>query len=62
MADKRGQNYNIVASWIRRKILFSIMNSIGLCMRGSVMVFKTEAMTRSIQEDAMASEFICSIR
>ena len=47
--DKRGQNYNVVASWIRRKIFFSLMNSIGLCIRGSRKVFKTEAMMTSIQ-------------
>ena len=60
--EKRGQNYNVVSSWIRRKIFFSLMNSIGLCIRGSRTVFKTEDMTTSIQEYAMTSESICSMR
>ena len=62
LSEKRGQNYNVVASWIRRKIFFSLMNSIGLCVRGSRTVFKTESMMTSIQEDAITSGFICSIR
>ena len=62
VADKRGQNYNVVTSWIQRKIFFSLMNSIGLCIRGRRTVFKTEAMMTSIQEDAMTSEIVCSIR
>jgi hypothetical protein len=63
IAEKRGQNYSIIASWIRRKISFSLINSIGLCLRGSRSVYKNdEIMVKSIQEDAMVSEISSSIR
>ena len=62
VAEKRGQRYSTVAPWIRRKICFSLVNSIGLCLRGSRTVFNNQAIVSSIQEDAMISEKISSIR
>ena len=62
VGEKKGQQYSTVAPWIRRKICFSLVNSIGLCLRGSRTVFNNQAIVSSIQEDAMISEKISSIR
>ena len=47
VAEKRGQRYSTVAPWIRRKICFSLVNSIGLCLRGSRTVFNNQAIVSS---------------
>ena len=35
IAEKRDEHYSIVAAWVRRKIMFSLINSLSLCIRGS---------------------------
>ena len=35
IASKRNTQYSVVSAWIKRKVVFSLMNSIGLCVRGS---------------------------
>ena len=35
IAEKRDQLYSVIASWIPRKISFSLIRSIGMCIRGS---------------------------
>ena len=35
LAEKRDEPYSLVISWIRRKISFSLMKSIIICIRGS---------------------------
>ena len=35
IAEKRKQPYSITSSWIKRKMIFSLLRSIGLCLRGS---------------------------
>ena len=34
IAEKRKQPYSIISSWIKRKVIFSLLRSIGLCLRG----------------------------
>ena len=35
IAEKRKVPYSIIASWVRRKIMFAIVNSLCICLRGS---------------------------
>ena len=56
ISKKRSMNYSIVATWIRRKIIFSLIKSIGMCLRGSRLVFHTERLENSISEDIAMSE------
>ena len=39
ISEKRESSYSIVATWIRRKIIFALIKSIGMCLRGSRLVF-----------------------
>ena len=38
-AEKRKQDYSLITTWIRRKISFSLIKSIGMCIRGSRSLF-----------------------
>ena len=35
VSDKRNQPFSIVVAWIRRKVLFSLLKNIDMCIRGS---------------------------
>ena len=48
-------NYSTPSAWIKMKITFSLINSIGLCMRGSKIVF-SYIFEKSISADAKTSE------
>ena len=39
IAEKRKQDYSVITTWIRRKISFSLIKSIGMCIRGSRSLF-----------------------
>ena len=55
IAEKRNQSRSIISSWIRRKINFSLMKSLGLCLRGSHSIFDKN-IESSMVEDAAVSE------
>ena len=55
---KRGTSYSVIASWIRRKITFSLIKSIRMCLRGSRSVFYNNALEKLLNGDAYISEFI----
>ena len=55
---KRGTSYSIIAAWVRRKITFSLIKSIGMCLRGSRSVFYNDALEKSLSGDTYTSEFI----
>ena len=55
---KRGTSYSVIAAWVRRKITFSLIKSIGMCLRGSRSVFYNDALEKSLSGDAYTSEFI----
>ena len=58
ISHKRGTSYSVTASWVRRKITFSLIKSIGMCLPGSRSVFYNDALEKSLNEDAYTSEFI----
>ena len=46
----------MVATWIRRKIIFALIKSIGMCLRGSRSVFHQEKLEQSIKDGERLSE------
>ena len=49
---KRKTNYNATIKWIRRKIAFLLIKSIGICIRGSHSVFQNDNLEISVSGDA----------
>ena len=56
ISEKCDVNYSTIATWIRRKITFSMINSIGWCTRGSRSTFSSTLLEKSIDEDEHTSE------
>ena len=61
IASKRNTQYSVVSAWIKRKGVFSLMNSIGLCVRESRSVYNNENIEPSINNDPVASELLSNI-
>ena len=61
ISEKRNMDYSIIATWIRRKISFSLIKSIGLCIRGSRSVYPKDHLENSINADAHISELTSNI-
>ena len=61
ISKKRKNNYNVTITWIRRKIAFSLIKSIGICIRGSRSVFQSDNLEMSLKGDAHKSEFQSSM-
>ena len=60
LAEKRDEPYSVMMSWIRRKIFFSMMKSIIMCIRGSRSI-KREREKHKVEELASYSEGRCNI-
>ena len=56
IAEKRKQPYSIFSSWIKRKIIFSLLRSIGLCLRGLRSIRENESIVKSMGNDAIFCE------
>ena len=61
IAEKRKQPYSIISSWIKRKIIFSLLRSIGLCLRVSRSIKENENIVKSIENDVVVSEGLTKI-
>ena len=61
IAEKRDQPYSEIALWIRRKISFSLIRSIGMCIQGSRSVTLYNDLLTSKTNIAVASEVISNI-
>ena len=61
IAEKRKQQYSIISSWIKRKVIFSLLRSIGLCLRVSRSIKENENIAKSIENDAVVSERLTKI-
>ena len=57
ISKKRKTNYNLTITWIPRKIAFSLIKSIGICICGSRSVFQNDNLEMSLSRDAYTSEF-----
>ena len=53
-----GTSYSVIAAWVRRKIMFSLIKAMGMCLRGSRSAFYNDALKKSLSGDAYTSEFI----
>ena len=40
LAEKKNQQLSVMTSWIRRKLIFALINSTCMCIRGSCRVFQ----------------------
>ena len=56
IAEKRKQLYIIISSWIKRKLMFSLLRSPGLCLRGSRLIMENESIVKSTENDTVVSE------
>ena len=61
ISKKRKTNYNVTIMWIRRKIEFLLIKSIGIYIRGSRSVFQNDNLEMSLSGDAQTSEFQSNI-
>ena len=61
IASKMNTQYSVVSVWIKRKVVFSLMNPIGLCVRRSRSVYNNENIEPSINNDPVASELLSNI-
>ena len=52
ISKKRKTNYNVTITWIRRKIAFSLIKLIGICIRGSRSVFQNDNLEMSLSGEA----------
>ena len=55
IAEKRKHPYSIISSWIKRKIIFSLLWYIGLCLRGLRSIKENDSIVKSIGNDAVVS-------
>ena len=60
LAEKRDEPYSVMMSWIWRKISFSMMKSIFICIYGSRSI-KHEREKHNVDELASYSETGCNI-
>ena len=56
LAEKKNQQLSVMASWIRRKLIFALINSICMCIRGSRRVFQTNLVGSVQSVDPVISE------
>jgi hypothetical protein len=57
ISEKRNDSYNRVITWVRRKIIFSLINSVCVCLRGSRTANHSyHGLASSIQDDVSSSE------
>ena len=60
ISEKNKADYPKTMLWIRRKVCFSLINSLGLCLRGSRSVFPTNdrehELIKSVAADTTISE------
>ena len=61
IAEKRDQPYSVITSWIRRKISFSLIRSIGMCIRGSRSVTPSNDLLTLTTNDPVVSQVISNI-
>ena len=55
-AEKKNQQLSVIISWIRRRLVFVLINSICMCIRGSRRVFQTNLVGSVQSVDPLISE------
>ena len=62
ICKKRKNNYNVTITWIRRKIAFTLIKAVGICIRRSRSVFQNDNLEMSLRGGASTSEFQTSMQ
>ena len=60
LADPRSDHISITTTWVRRKVIFALMRSVVLCLRGSRISWNKDLLPSSISNSASVCESICS--
>ena len=61
LADKRKEHLSVVTTWVRRKMIFSLMRSVVLCLRGSRIPWSQDHLASSVNNNTKDSETTCAI-
>ena len=61
LSDKRNEQFSITTSWVRRKVIFALLRSVILCLRGSRIPWSKDHLTSSISNNLNDCEQLCSI-
>ena len=56
LAEKKNQQLSVMTSWIRRKLIFALINQYSMCIRGSRRVFETNLVSSLQSVDPVISE------
>ena len=56
LVEKKNQQLSVMTSWIRRKLIFALINSICMCIRSSRRVFQTNLVGSAQSVDPVISE------
>ena len=57
ICKKRKTNCNVTITWIRKKIVFSLIKSVGICLRWNHSVFQNDNVEMSLSGVAYTSQF-----
>ena len=60
IAEKRKEHLSVVTSWVRRKVIFALIKSVILCLRGSRVPWN-DNLASSIERRASDCEIICAV-
>ena len=60
LSDSRCQQLSVTVTWIRRKVIFALMKSVILCLRGSRTPWVKDNLTDSLSNSSVNSELLCS--
>ena len=60
LSDSRCQQLSVTVTWIRRKVIFALMKSVILCLRGSRTPWVKDNLTDSLSNSSENSELLCS--
>ena len=61
ISEKRKTKYCVSMTWIRRKILFASLKSIGMCIRGGGSVFHRDKLEKTVKQNEFHSELSSKI-
>ena len=60
LSDSRGQQLSVTVTWIRRKVIFALLKSVVLCLRGSRTPWVKDSLADSLANSTENSELFCS--
>lgn len=61
ISEKKQQNYALTISWLMRNLVFSLLKSVIICIRGSRSLNERNCSLESVEEDAEYTESIANI-